>query len=241
MKAMKIAPMTRRGFIVKSLVGAATVRTFAATLGTPRVTIDPSRMFLPDCSLPGETRADGWFAAHPNGIRLSRDRFLLLYATRGWRGVDDNHSIIYQVRADGFDGRVIKEGILAASRDDWDALGDGQRHAMSRAHPTAFGVPKRSFAQSNRRVVLDARSTIPGIRTEAYLMADQAKVLPHTGGREQMVLHRVRTWSIDYDVPDKGPALLPHEKFVQGIYCARLKYDQAYPDPWDFGPRTTFR
>ena len=35
------------------------------------------------CSIAGETRADDVFPGHPNGIPLSRNRWLILYATRG--------------------------------------------------------------------------------------------------------------------------------------------------------------
>ena len=80
--------------------------------------------------------------AHANGIQVSRDRWLLVYATRGFRGVDDDLSIVYQLRSDGFDGLVIKEGILARSINDWDPFEDGGHYVRQHGHPSAFGVPK---------------------------------------------------------------------------------------------------
>src|SRR5439155_8721327 len=80
--------------------------------------------------------------AHPNGIQLSRDRWLLVYATRGFRGVDDDRSIVYQVRHGSPDGRLVKEGFLAWSIDDWDPLGEGKSYVKQHGHPVAFGVPK---------------------------------------------------------------------------------------------------
>ena len=94
------------------------------------------------CSIEGERREDDVFPAHPNGIRLSRTRFLLLYATRGFRGTDEDRSIIYQVRADSFEGQVLKEGILARASDHWIPFDDGQSYHLDNGHPVAFGVPK---------------------------------------------------------------------------------------------------
>ena len=65
-----------------------------------------------ECSLPGETRQEEVFPAHPNGIPVSRNRWLLVYATRGWRAGDDDMSIIYQIRADKPDGALLKEGLF---------------------------------------------------------------------------------------------------------------------------------
>jgi hypothetical protein len=105
-------------------------------------------MLIRECSLPGETRADDAVPAHPSGgVRLSRDRWLLLYATRGFRGVDDDRSIVYQLRRDRPDGPVIREGLLARSIDDWDALGDGKKYVRQFGHPVAFGVPKGASAR----------------------------------------------------------------------------------------------
>src|SRR5690349_13559308 len=93
-----------------------------------------------DCTIPGETRADDVTPAHPNGIQVSRDKWLIVYATRGFRGVDDDRSIVYQLRQGAFDGKVIREGLLARS---------GVRettHFLQHGHPVAFGVPKDAYA-----------------------------------------------------------------------------------------------
>jgi hypothetical protein len=92
--------------------------------------------------VPGETRAEEIVPAHPNGIQLSRDRWLTLFATRGYRGLDDDRSVVYQVRRDNPCGPVVKEGCLAASTDEWDPLSDGSRLVKQCGHPVAFGVPK---------------------------------------------------------------------------------------------------
>ncbi|MEI8310734.1 MAG: hypothetical protein WCH98_08260, partial [Verrucomicrobiota bacterium] len=58
--------------------------------------IEPKGMFIDGCTLEGETRADDVFPAHPNAIPLAHDRWLVLYSTRGFEGIDDERSIIYQ-------------------------------------------------------------------------------------------------------------------------------------------------
>ena len=103
--------------------------------------MDHKGVLIHECGLARERRGDDVFPAHPNGIRVSRGRFLLLYATRGFRGIDEDRSIIYQLRAGGFDGPVLKEGLLARSADDWRPLHNGQTYFRGHGHPTAFGVP----------------------------------------------------------------------------------------------------
>lgn len=95
-----------------------------------------------ECCVAGETRAEDVFPAHANGIPLSHDRWLIIYATRGWRKVDDDRSIIYQIRKDAPDGDLLKEGMLRQATDDWDPDGDGSRLLSEYGHCGAFGVPK---------------------------------------------------------------------------------------------------
>ena len=97
---------------------------------------------IAQCSLPGETRQDEVFPAHPNGIPVSRNRWLLVYATRGWRAGDDDMSIIYQIRANTPDGALLKEGLFKSSINDWDPFGDGSCLVRQQGSPVAFGVPK---------------------------------------------------------------------------------------------------
>jgi len=98
-------------------------------------------MLFSECSLEGEHRADDVFPSHPNGTQVSHNRFLLVYATRSWRGTDDDRSIVAQLRADDYGGPVLHETMLCQSRDDWDPLNDGSRHVLQHGHPVVFGVP----------------------------------------------------------------------------------------------------
>jgi len=103
-------------------------------------------LFIDGCSLEGESRADRVATANPNVIQLSRDRWLVVYYTWGFCGIDDGRSIIYELREGRFDGPVITEGILAKRIVGWDLdLGREMPDiAVVRryGHVVAFGVPK---------------------------------------------------------------------------------------------------
>ena len=130
--------LTRRQFGVAALGAAG-----GLLAGAHRpLSLEHRGVLIAECSLPGESRADDVVPAHPNGIRVSRDRWLLVYATRGFRGVDDDLSIVYQLRRGSATGEILKEGFLARSRDDWDPLGDGGRYVRQFGHPVVFGVPR---------------------------------------------------------------------------------------------------
>src|SRR5260221_2272139 len=95
--------------------------------------------FIEECTLPGETRRDDVVPRHANAIQLSADRWLVIYSTHGYRGVDDERSIVYQVRADRPDGRVLKEGFLSRTSDDWKPAGvpaapAGQAYVQQHGH-----------------------------------------------------------------------------------------------------------
>lgn len=103
--------------------------------------------FIEECTLPGETRRDDVVPRHANALLLSATRWLVIYSTHGYRGVDDERSIVYQVRADGPTGRVLKEGFLARTSDDWLPPGvppapAGQAYVKQHGHMVAFGVPQ---------------------------------------------------------------------------------------------------
>ena len=104
--------------------------------------IEPLGRLIADCPFPGETRDDDVWPAHPNAIQVSKDRFLVLYATRGYRGGDDDLSIVYQLRAGALDGPVLAERMVASTRNDWEPFGDGAHYVLQNGHPAAFGVPR---------------------------------------------------------------------------------------------------
>ena len=101
-------------------------------------------VLIDECLHEGEGRIDDTVPAHPNGIQASADKWLLVYATRRWRGNDDDCSIFYQLRDQKPDGRLIKEGALALTSDDWHPEGLNPNRTYKKMHriPGAFGVPK---------------------------------------------------------------------------------------------------
>ncbi|MHC4872921.1 MAG: hypothetical protein ACYTFY_13850 [Planctomycetota bacterium] len=94
------------------------------------------------CSLEGETRDLGITAAHPNACQLSSDKWMLLYSTRACAGVDDDRSIIYQIRQGSITGSLIKEGHISRGITDWDAFGDGRKFVRQHGHIVVLGLPK---------------------------------------------------------------------------------------------------
>lgn len=112
--------------------------------------VEPMGMLVEECTLAGESRDDGAVPAHPNGIQLSRDRFLVLYSTRGFRGRDDEWSAVYRLVADAWDGPLVREGYFAPTTSDWDLFGDGRLFVRQSGHPTAFGVPLGALVGGRR-------------------------------------------------------------------------------------------
>jgi len=112
--------------------------------------IIPRGQLFPECSLSGEGKADGAQPAHASGLQLSKDRFILFYSTRGFRGRDDEWSSVYQIRADSWTGRILKEGYISQTSNEWDALGDGRKFVFQNGHATGFGVPKGAIVDGRR-------------------------------------------------------------------------------------------
>jgi len=112
--------------------------------------IEHRGQLLQEVDLPNERRADGVAPAHGNGIQLSKDRFLILVSTLAFRGVDDTRSICWELRADGYDGKVIKTGRFAESIDDWYPIDDKTQCVRQYGHPVAFGVPKGALINGER-------------------------------------------------------------------------------------------
>ena len=52
-------------------------------------------VLIGDFTSPGQTKVDDVYPGHPNGVQVSRDRWLLVSNTRGYRFDDDERSIVY--------------------------------------------------------------------------------------------------------------------------------------------------
>ena len=143
-----------------------------------------------ECSLVGERRRITWCRPMPTGSSKSENRWMLIYATRGFRGNDDDRSIVFQLRSETPDGRVIKEGIFSSSQADWDPDGEGKvSYFKQLGHPVLFGVPRG--ARVGGRPALSANVFVAKWRTTAWLpVLDRGEIFPaaealagHPGGR----------------------------------------------------------
>ena len=104
--------------------------------------IDFQGSLIGECRLDAERKSNDIFPAHISGMPLSRDRWLITCATRGIRYHDDDHSIIYQLRAKTPDGALIREGMIQPSVTDYDPRGDGSAYVRLCRVPMPFGVPQ---------------------------------------------------------------------------------------------------
>ena len=113
-------------------------------LSSTALTIDYRGPLITDTPLRGERKADGILPAHPGGgaMQLSSTRWILFFAGLDPRGWDANHSVIYQLRADAPDGRIITWGLIDRTVEDWDPFGRGDRYFKACGMPIGFGVPK---------------------------------------------------------------------------------------------------
>jgi hypothetical protein len=184
--------LTRRKFVQGT--AALGLAPFVPLRDRPPIeSVEPAGVLVRECSLPGETRADDVVPAHPNGIPVSRDRWLLVYATRGFRGVDDDLSIVYQLRRGGPDGTVIREGFLARTTNAWDALGDGRTYVRQHGHPVVFGVPKGARAAG--RALPHANLFVAKWRVCARVLDPATGELVHARATEEI---RARTQGVEW-------------------------------------------
>jgi hypothetical protein len=98
-------------------------------------------IYIDEAPFEGQRKADGMAPNYAQGLRLSRNRWMVMYDTVDRRGFDVWTGVFYQVRADFPDGRVLTNGILAAP----DPVGgpvNGTRLFMQCGQPALFGVPK---------------------------------------------------------------------------------------------------
>lgn len=191
-------------------------------------------MHIGDTSVAGETKADGVIPAHPGSgaLRVSQDLWAIFFATLDPRGWDANRSIVYQLRKDGPTGRIVKEGVIARSRDDWDPFGDGQRLFMSCGMPIAFGVPHgamhngRPMANANVFAVkwyrwahrlVDGQIQHPSHHRQAWPLGLQTK---HRTLRVEWMQFRLNDAGDDLQ-PLTEPAMLRQRGYENGeAFCA---------------------
>ena len=93
--------------------------------------------------------------------------------------------------------------------------------------------PGNGSTCSDLRVVFDSRKAKVPISPEAGMAVDQAKLLPHTGGDTQFLIHRVRP--VATNNPRKlGVAIKGVDKKPAGWYYAKMPYTKSVPGVWPF-------
>lgn len=110
--------------------------------GDSQLRIEFQGPFLAGAGVVGEQKEDGVQPSHPYCWQLSRDRWIWVFQTRGFEGVNDGRSILFQIRRDRPDGPVMFEDVLQDFCDDWDPFGDGSHFGKIHGHPKIFGVPR---------------------------------------------------------------------------------------------------
>ncbi len=176
--------------------------------------------FIDTCRLAGETKDDEVFPAQHNTVRLARDRWLVAFNTRGFRGNDDHRSVVYQVRGDTPDGPVLSEGFLEGPSMEWDAVGDGRKFMRLCTHPVVFGVPADAVlngvtpAHAGTFAAVWAR--FPRVYDVArdYLLHDAEADVPDGGYRCAWVQFRLNAARNDIDIA--APVAVLHEKSYSG-------------------------
>ena len=91
----------------------------------------------------------------------------------------------------------------------------------------------QDFEALRHYTVFDSMAAGMPIRDQSLPVVDQCKIFPHSGGRYQILAHRIRPVSTNN--PRKtGLAINEQEKEACGIYYAAIEYAQAYPPQWSF-------
>ena len=219
--------------VLTRLPGVALVMLFSLTVpATAELIIEPHGKFIDDCSLPGEQKADWLHPSHPYCAQLSHDRFLWVYQTRGFSGVDSEHSIIYQLRADQPDGKVLKEGYLSQYREDWDAKGNGKLFIKSHGHPKIMGVPRGAVDENGKlypaqNVFLATWYIIPALRDP------DTGVVDRVGNNDLESVHlRLKDDGSDIEWIDDEVTLFREKGFETGRTVCSIQPAQNAVNQW---------
>ena len=200
--------------------------------GQAEIEIEPRGKFIDSCTLPGEGKENWLHPSHPYCAQLSKDRFLWVYQTRGFLGIDSEHSIIYQLRSDQPDGPVLKEGFFSRYREDWDAKGDGKLFIKSHGHPKVIGVPKGATNENGTlfpagNVFLATWYIIPALRDPDTCVVDRV------GNNDLEAIHfRLADDGRDIEFLDEKPVRFREKGFEKGRAVCSIEPPQTAVNQW---------
>jgi len=206
--------------------------TVLPSTGWAEVNIEAKGKFIDDCTLAGEQKQDWLHPSHPFCAQLSADRFLWVYQTRGFSGIDSEHSIIYQLRADQADGPVLKEGFLSKYREDWDLNGDGKLYIKSHGHPKVTGVPRGAVDAAGKiypaeNIFLATWYIIPALRDP------DTGVVDRVGNNLLECVHfRLNSDGSDIEFLDEAPYQFREKGFEKGRAVCSIEPAQAGVNQW---------
>jgi hypothetical protein len=196
------------------------------------ITIAHGGKFIDSCTLPGEGK-DAWLhPSHPYCAQVSYDRFLCVYQTRGFSGIDSEHSIVYQLRADQPDGPVLKEGFFSEYREDWNAHGDGKLYIKSHGHPKVIGVPRGAVDGQGtlypaENIFLATWYVIPAVRDP------QTGVVKRVGANQLESIHfRLNTDGSDIELLDESAPLFREKGYETDRKVCSIDPPQTSVNQW---------
>lgn len=97
--------------------------------------------FITESDLPGESKRDFAVPNYATGLRLSPNRWLIVYDTVDCRGADFWRSVMYQIRADAPDGRIVKSGFIARLEEVETPFTDRYPCWKGYGNASVFGMP----------------------------------------------------------------------------------------------------
>lgn len=104
--------------------------------------IEYKGFFARGCELEGDRRDDGFTPGQGNVLQLSENLFMVAFSVRGIRGIDDDTSVVYQLRKGSPLGEIVREGHFAKTTNEWDPQGVGDKLVKQHGCVTLMGVPK---------------------------------------------------------------------------------------------------
>lgn len=193
-------------------------------------------VFIGDTTIPGEQKKDWLQPSHPYCWQLSRDRWMWVFQTRGFSGIDAEHSILYQIRGGSPDGAILKEALLAKFRDDWDPFSDGSRYWKIHGHPKVFGVPRGALGE-NDEVVAHHNVFVAVWYTQARAVVDGKLLDPHADEKLENTQHlewvqfRLNESGFDIELLTK-PAMLRQKGYESGEAICSLSEHRIRMNHW---------
>ncbi len=197
-------------------------------------------VFIDDTTIPGEQKEDWVQPSHPYCWQMSRNRWMWVFQTRAFEGIDTERSILYQIRRGAPDGPVVREKILIPFRDDWDPFEDGSKYWKIHGHPKVFGVPKGAIGADDR-VVPHHNHFVAAWYRRARAVVDGKVLDPHADkeleGTLQLewVQFRLNDAGDDIELLTK-PTMLRQKGFESGEAICSLSERRPRMNHWAHPP-----